>query len=164
VNGPAGARTIGLGHWAVAQGDGRLACLGLGSCVAVVLDDRQARVGGMIHVVLPTPALSRDHSNPARFAETAVPLLIGEVVRAGAVRGRLRARLAGGASLFAALTAPGTVQIGQRNVNACRTALAAAGIDVVAAAVGGELGRSVWYDVASGIVTVRSVGHAPEQL
>jgi chemotaxis receptor (MCP) glutamine deamidase CheD len=56
------------------------------------------------------------------------------------------------------------VQIGQRTVNACRTALAAAGIDVVAAAVGGELGRSVWYDVASGIVTVRSVGHAPEQL
>jgi chemotaxis protein CheD len=164
MSGPAGARVIGLGHWAVIEREGRLACLGLGSCVAVVLEDREARVGGMVHVVLPTPSLSRDHSNPARFAETAVPLLVGEVVRAGAVRGRLRARLAGGASLFAALTAPGTVQIGQRNVNACRTALAAAGIDIAAEVVGGEAGRSVWYDVASGVVSVRSVGHAPEQL
>jgi chemotaxis protein CheD len=115
-------------------------------------------------VVLPSPSLSRDQSNPARFAETAVPMLIGELVRAGAVRGRLTARLVGGASLFASLTAPGTVQIGQRNVNACRGALAAAGIDVVAAAVGGEVGRSVWYAVQSGAVLVRSVGHAPEHL
>jgi chemotaxis protein CheD len=164
MTGPDGARTIGLGQWAVLQREGSLACLGLGSCVAVILDDRDARVGGLAHVVLPTPSLSRDQSNPARFAETAVPMLIAEVLRAGAVRGRLTARLVGGASLFAALTPPGTVQIGQRNVSACRTALTAAGIDVRAAAVGGGAGRSVWYAVQSGAVTVRSVGHAPEQI
>ena len=164
MTGPGGARAIGLGQWAVLQREGTLACLGLGSCVAVILDDREVKVGGLAHVVLPTPSLSRDHSNPARFAETAIPLLIGELVRAGAVRGRLRARLVGGASLFASLTAPGTVQIGQRNVSACRTALAAAGITVVAEAVGGERGRSVWYAVDSGALAVRSVGHAPEQL
>jgi chemotaxis protein CheD len=164
MTGLEGARAIGLGHWAVLQREGALACLGLGSCVAVILDDRDARVGGLAHVVLPTASLSRDQSNPARFAETAVPMLIGELVRAGAVRGRLRARLVGGASLFGALTPPGTVQIGQRNVSACRTALSTAGIDVVGAAVGGEVGRSVWYAVHSGTVTVRSVGHAPEQI
>jgi chemotaxis protein CheD len=157
-------RAIGLGEWAVLRETGALACLGLGSCVALILDDRDAGIGGMAHVVLPSPSLSRDRSNPARFAETAVPLLINEMVRAGAVRGRLRARLVGGASLFAALTAPGTVQIGQRNLHAARMELAAAGVAVVAEAVGGELGRSVWFEVATGIVTVRSVGHAPEHL
>jgi chemotaxis protein CheD len=115
-------------------------------------------------VVLPTASLSRDRSNPARSAESAVPLLVGEVLREGGVRGRLRARLVGGASLFSALTPPGTVQIGQRNISACRAALVAQGIDVVAEAVGGELGRSVWLDVATGTVTVRSVGHAPQQI
>lgn len=164
MTGVGGTRAIGLGQWAVLQREGTLACLGLGSCVAVILEDRAGPVGGLAHVVLPTPSLSRDHSNPARFAETAIPLLIGELVRAGAVRGRLRARLVGGASLFASLTAPGTVQIGQRNVSACRTALAAAGIDIVGEAVGGERGRSVWYTVDTGALTVRSVGHAPEQL
>jgi chemotaxis protein CheD len=157
-------RAIGLGEWAVLREAGALACLGLGSCVALILDDRDARIGGMAHVVLPSPSLSRERSNPARFAETAVPFLINEMVRAGAVRGRLRARLAGGASLFAALTAPGTVQIGQRNLHAARTELAAAGVAIAAEAVGGEVGRSVWFEVGTGIVTVRSVGHAPAHL
>ena len=158
------SRAIGLGEWAVLREAGALTCLGLGSCVALILDDRAARVGGLAHIVLPSPSLSRDRTNPARFAETAVPHLINEVVRAGAVRGRLTARLAGGASLFAALTAPGTVQIGQRNLLAARTELAAAGVTIIGEAVGGEVGRSVWFDVGTGIVTVRSVRHAPEQL
>jgi chemotaxis protein CheD len=157
-------RTIGLGQWAVAKGSGTLACLGLGSCVAVILHDPAACVGGMVHVVLPTASLSRDRSNPARSAETAVPLLVSQTLREGAVLGRLTARLVGGASLFAALTPAGTVQIGQRNVSACRTALNAQGIEITAEAVGGELGRSVWLAVGTGIVTVRSVGRAPQQL
>jgi chemotaxis protein CheD len=157
-------RAIGLGEWAVLRDAGTLACLGLGSCVALILDDREARVGGVAHIVLPSPSLSRDRSNAARFGETAVPFLINEMVRAGAVRGRLKARLVGGASLFAALTAPGTVQIGHRNLRVSRTGLAEAGVAIVGEAVGGEVGRSVWLDVDTGVVTVRSVGHAPEQL
>ena len=159
-----GAHSVGLGQWAVASGDGTLACLGLGSCVAVMLYDADAHVGGLVHVVLPSSSLSRDRDNPARFAETAVPLLLDHVLQAGAVRGRISARLVGGASLFLPLTPPGTVQIGQRNVHACRSALKALGIDITAEAVGGEAGRSMWFDVATGAVTVRTVGHEPEPL
>jgi chemotaxis protein CheD len=158
------ATTIGLGRWAVARETGTLACLGLGSCVAVILTDAKAQVGGVVHVVLPTSSLSRDQRNPARFGETAVPFLVSEMLKEGAVRGELAARLVGGASLFASLTPTGTVQIGQRNVSACRTALATLGIDVVGEAVGGELGRSMWLDVATAAVTVRTVGHDAEQL
>lgn len=161
---PSPQRAIGLGAWSVGREQGELVCLGLGSCIALILDDREAKVGGLAHVVLPSSSLSRDRSNPVRFAETAVPFLIGEMVRAGAVRGRLTARLVGGASLFSALTTPGTVQIGQRNLLACRAALAAAGVTILAEAVAGEIGRSVWFSVDTGVVTVRSVGHAPEPL
>jgi chemotaxis protein CheD len=155
---------VGLGHFAVLRGGGTLASYGLGSCVGVVMHDASARVGGLVHVVLPSGQLSRDRSNPARFAETAVPLLLGEMLRAGAVRGRVAARLVGGASMFAALTPAGTVQMGQRNLNACRLALQKAGIPVAAEAVGGEIGRSLWFDVATGTVTVRAFGRAPESL
>lgn len=160
----AGDRTVGLGRYAVAQGGGTLACLGLGSCVAVVLHDPVAQVGGLAHVVLPSPSLSRDRSNPGRFAETAVPLLIAEVLRAGATRGKVSARLVGGASMFTGLAPAGAVQMGQRNVNACRAALEAAAIPISAEAVGGEIGRSVWLAVDSGVLTVRSVGREPEHL
>jgi chemotaxis protein CheD len=159
-----GARSIGLGQWAVASAEGTLACLGLGSCVAVILHDAEAHVGGLVHVVLPSASLSRDRENPARFAESAVPFLLEQVLHAGAVRGKITARLVGGASLFLPLTPPGTVQIGQRNVHACRAALDALRIEVVAEAVGGESGRSMWFDVETGAVTVRTVGHEPETL
>lgn len=157
-------RVVGLGQYAVVQGRGTLASYGLGSCVALVLYDAEAQVGGLVHVVLPSGQLSRDRSNPARFAETAVPLLVGEMLKAGAVRGRMRARLVGGASMFAALTPAGAVQMGHRNVGACRTALQQAGVALAAEAVGGEIGRSLWFDVATGTVTVRSVGREPEDL
>jgi chemotaxis protein CheD len=157
-------RVVGLGQCAVLQGEGTLASYGLGSCVGVVLHDADARVGGLVHVVLPAGQLSRDRSNPARFAESGVPHLVSEMVRSGAVRGRIRARLVGGASMFASLTPAGTVQMGQRNLNACRVALQKAGVPVEAEAVGGEIGRSLWFDVATGAVTVRSVGHEPEVL
>jgi chemotaxis protein CheD len=86
-----------------------------------------------------------------------VPLLV-ERLRAGRHPGRLVAKLAGGASMFSQLLQPGTSQMGERNVVAARAALRAAGIPVVREAVGGTVGRSVRFDVASGEVEIRSVG------
>lgn len=68
------------------------------------------------------------------------------------------ARLAGGANMFQRLTSSDSVPIGERNVLALRTALRAAGIPIVGEAIGGEVGRSVWFDVATGTARVRSVG------
>jgi len=157
-------RMVGLGQSAVIQGSGTLAVLGLGSCVAVLLYDPDARVGGLVHVVLPTMTLARDRSNPARFAGTAVPHLLHEMGGAGARRERIRVWLVGGASMFANLIPAGTSHMGQRNVMACRTAVRAAELRVAGEAVGGEAGRSVWFDVEIGKVTVRRVGHEPEVL
>lgn len=149
---------VRMGHYAVRRGDGLLAALGLGSCVAVMLHDRAVPVGGLAHVVLPSASLSRDRERPARFAETAVPLLIGALRAEGADPRRLVARLAGGASMFAELLAANTVPMGERNVLAVRDALKAAGIPIVGQSVGGNAGRSVWFDVRRGTALVRSVG------
>jgi chemotaxis protein CheD len=66
--------------------------------------------------------------------------------------------------MFSDLLATGTVHIGERNVVACRMGLRTASIPIVREAVGGASGRSVWFEVASGRVTVRSVGHEPAEL
>lgn len=137
---------------------------GLGSCVAVVLHDADAGLGGVVHVVLPSTALARDRSNPARFAETAVPHLIGEMEREGGVRERFTARLVGGARMFAALMAPGAEHIGERNAVACRRALDEAEVPVIGEAVGGERGRSLRFEVAAGKLVVWSVGNTPREL
>ncbi|HET6232832.1 MAG TPA: chemotaxis protein CheD [Longimicrobiaceae bacterium] len=135
-----------------------LVTLGLGSCVAIVLQDRAAGVGGMAHVLLPEPSLARDASNPAKFAATAVPLLLEEMGRLGARAGRLEARLVGGASMFASLMGPGSLNMGERNVRASREALRKAGIPIVAEEVGADYGRSVRFWVGEGRTVVSSVG------
>ncbi len=146
-----------LAALAAVQGDEVLSTLGLGSCVAVVLYDAEARVGGLAHVLLPEPGGSRDRENPARVAETAVPALIAEMTALGADPKRLTARIAGGASMFSSLLPRGMPTIGTRNVEASRRALAAAGIRVVAEDVGEEHGRSVYLRLADGQVEVRSL-------
>ena len=149
---------VTVADWAADRGQVDLVTLGLGSCVAIMLYDPEARAGGMAHVLLPSRSLARDASNPAKFPETAVPLLLQRLSQLGADPRRIVAKLAGGASMFAALMTPGTIQMGERNVVAARNALRDASVPIAAEAVGGAQGRSVRFHLADGRVEVRTVG------
>ena len=144
-----------IAHHAVARGRSRLSTIGLGSCVAIAIHDATARVGGLAHVLLPHTSIGRDDGNRAKFASTAVPLLLEEMAALGAP-GPYVAKIVGGAGLFRQLLAVGGT-IGTRNVEAVRGALAAAGVAIAAEDVGGDEGRSVYFDVGTGNVRVRSV-------
>ena len=136
-----------------------LITVGLGSCIAIVLHDPEACVGGMAHVLLPSPGLSKHDGNLAKSPHTAVPRLLELMADRGASPRRITARLAGGASMFAALAPPGTIQMGERNVVASRQVLNAEGIPVVGESVGGDFGRTVRLDVSAGTLEIRSVAH-----
>jgi len=151
-------RVVQVAEWAAERGDAIIVTLGLGSCVAIMLHDPRACAGAMAHILLPSRSLARDTTNLAKFPETAVPLLVEQLTRLGAEPRRLVAKLAGGASMFAQLMTPGTIQMGERNIVAARDALRRAGIPVTREAVGGEAGRSVRFHVADGRVEIRVVG------
>ncbi len=153
---------VGLAELQVARGAGRLITLGLGSCVAIVLYDETTRTGGLAHVLLPSKIMSRIRDAPGRYPETAVPVLLDAMADLGAGRGQIKARLIGGASMFASLSPAGVLPMGERNVVASREALATAGIDIVAERVGSDFGRSVSVDLATGKVEVSSVRHGVE--
>ena len=155
---PNGATYVRVAQHAVGGAEDTLVTLGLGSCVAIVLHDQAARVGGMAHVLLPEPALSRDRGNASKFATTAVPALVQEMARIGARPGRLTARLIGGAAMFQGLMVPGSLNMGARNVIAAREALERAGIPLLGEQVGGDFGRSVRFQVGAGRTVVSSVG------
>ena len=152
-------RYVRVAEWAVER-QTVIISLGLGSCVAIMLHDADAGVGAMAHVLLPSHSLARDQSNPAKFPETAVPFLIQRMLAAGAGRHRLVAKLAGGASMFAQLMTPGTVQMGERNIVASRGALREAAIPIIGEAVGGDRGRSVRFWPQNGRCETRTVGGA----
>ena len=148
----------------VGVADDVLVTLGLGSCVAILLYDAEARIGGMAHILLPSPALSRMDANPAKFPQSAIPRLLELMIADGANHGRITARLAGGASMFAALAPPGTIQMGERNLVASRQALGAHGVPLVGESVGGDYGRSVRLRVCDGQVEIRTVAHGTHHL
>ena len=127
-----------MGEMAIsaAKGD-ELVAIGLGSCIGLALVDRVAGVAGLAHIVLPD---SGSADSPAgKFADLAVPELVARVQAAGALKLRLQAVLVGGAKMFAR---PGGLDIGARNDEAVRGALADLGIAVHASATGGSRGRT----------------------
>ena len=150
---------VKVADYAVAAAGTTLATIGLGSCVAIVLHDAVAKVGALAHILLPDQSLSRDTSNPAKFPQTVLPLMLEELKRLGWRTGPagLTARLAGGASMFSQLLPAGGINMGERNVDATRRVLEQAKIRVVGQDVGGDYGRSVFYDVGEGSVLVRSL-------
>jgi chemotaxis protein CheD len=157
-------RLVSVADWAVDRGDAVLVTLGLGSCVAVVIHDAGTGIGGLAHLLLPSLSLSADREKPAKFPETGVPFLVARVRELGAAPGRLRARLVGGASMFANLQTPGVASIGERNILATHDALSRAGVPVVGEDIGGDYGRSVYFHVESGRLEIRSYAHGVRTL
>jgi len=147
---------VKVADFAVARGEGVISTIGLGSCVAIAIYDKQTRVGGMAHVLLPSEGLSRDKDNRAKFPGTAVPLLLEEMKKLGA-RGPYTAKIAGGSSMFGALLPAGGINMGERNVLSSRQALSEAGIPLAAQDVGGDYGRSVYFHLDDGRMLVRSL-------
>jgi chemotaxis protein CheD len=147
---------VNVADYAVAT-QGVIATIGLGSCVAIVLHDPVARVGGLAHILLPDQSMSRDRSNPAKFPSTIVPILLDEMRKLGASRKRIQAKIVGGASMFGNLMTSGAMNIGERNVLAVREVLGGAKIPIVGSDTGSDHGRSVYLTVDDGRVEVRSL-------
>ena len=124
----------------------------LGSCVAVCLHDPSTGVGGMNHFLLPHP-VGRERS--ARFGNVAVPELVDAVVRAGAARAPLVAKVFGGASVIGAFR--GSRNLGEKNVQLALRLLEEARIPVLDQDVGGARGRKVIFIVDQGTAWVRQL-------
>lgn len=146
---------VEIADFAVAGGAATIVTAGLGSCVALSLHNPDAGISGLAHILLPTVGIGPPSVHPAKYANTAVPLLVEEMKRHGAT-GRMVARMAGGARMFAALLSSGT-NMGQRNIMATRAALHTLRIPIIGEDVGGEYGRSVRVLAATGAMTVRSL-------
>lgn len=155
--GPTTEIRVKVAECAVGRDDQTLITIGLGSCVAIVLYDEAVRVGGLAHTLLPEESMARDRSNPAKFPASAVALLLAEMTRLGADQRRMRAKLIGGASMFANLIPAGGITIGDRNISAARQVLREIGVPIVAEDVGSDHGRSVHFFLDDGRVEVRSL-------
>jgi len=124
----------------------------LGSCVAIILYDRGKKVGGLAHVMLPK-ARDSDDKNPGKYADTAVPELVDRLVKLGARKDKLVAKLAGGAAMFK--TNANTIDVGKKNIEASKEEMKKIGLRVASEDIGGETGRTIVLSLKDGSVMVR---------
>lgn len=127
----------------------------LGSCVAACMRDPVLRIGGMNHFMLPDGGDGDDTS--ARYGSYAMELLINELLKAGARRERLEAKVFGGGNVLKSFTVN---PVGTRNAEFVIAYLKAERIPVVAQDLGSIHPRKVWYIPATGKVLVRRLPHA----
>ncbi|GIP33091.1 chemotaxis protein CheD [Paenibacillus sp. J2TS4] len=156
---------VGMADLNVIRGEGALRTTGLGSCVGVTLYDHATQIGGMAHVMLPSSSIAREGPiNSAKFADTALPELVRLMEEEGAAVRRMEAKMAGGAQMFVFGNRSDSMRIGPRNVESCKALLDRFGIPVKAEDTGGNYGRTIELDCATGILHIRSVQHGSRDL
>ncbi|GHU41037.1 putative chemoreceptor glutamine deamidase CheD [Clostridia bacterium] len=149
---------VGMADLNVCKHPDSITTLGLGSCVGIALYDPVSKVGGLAHVMLPDSTQMRNNQNVAKFADTGIDALINKMVKAGANKSKLVAKIAGGAKMFEASGLSGIGNIGERNAEMAAIKLKSLGIPLKAKDVGLNYGRTVELDTATGDFLIKSVG------
>jgi chemotaxis protein CheD len=149
---------VGIADLNVVASPGKLITVGLGSCVGIALYDQQLRVGGLAHIMLPDSTQFNNVTNPFKFADLAVPLLLERLQKMGANPRNLKAKIAGGASMFSFSDKSMIMDIGARNCSAVKIALQRLNVPLLSEDVGGNRGRTMILDTQTGLVQIRTVG------
>ncbi len=148
--------TIGVGDLAVSNQPGNeLVTYSLGSCIGVLIHDPIAKVGGLLHLMLPDAELNKERAQkqPGVFASTGVPLLFRRSYDLGAKKGRLRVVVVGGSQV---MDASGHFNIGKRNYAAVRKIFWRNNVLIDAEDVGGNVNRTVGLEVGSGRIWIKT--------
>lgn len=155
---------VGLGEICVTNDPSKsLACFGVGSCISLCAYDPVSKVAGMAHIVLPESNHGSQAMHP-KYADIAIPQLLEEMCKHGAVKSRLVVKLAGGAQMITSAGFNDFLEMGARNLEMTKRALSKEGIRPSAADTGGNKGRSIWLSVNSGKVKVRTAGMEVKEL
>ena len=124
----------------------------LGSCIAACLWDRDAKIGGMNHFMLP-----EGDAGSGRYGSYAMELLINELMKRGAHRSSMEAKVFGGGAVIAGMS---SLNVGERNTKFVMDYLKTEHIPIVSKDVMDVYPRKVCYLPASGKAMVKRLAAA----
>jgi len=155
---------VGMADYKVGRNPASLISYGLGSCVGIALFDSVTKVGGLAHIMLPDSTQARSAENIAKFADTALPAMLNEIIKLGASKSRITAKIAGGAQMFTFTNATDIMRVGERNAEAVRLVLKKLEIRLLAEDTGGNYGRTVELKLDTGIFRVKTIDKGEKEL
>lgn len=149
---------VGMADLKLCKAPDAITTLGLGSCVGIAIRDPITKIGGLAHIMLPDSTQFSGTVNVPKYADTGVKELVNIIIKAGANRTRLVAKIAGGAQMFAFSSKNDLTAVGQRNVEAVKKALAELKIPILASDTGLNFGRTVEFYPETGDYIIKAVG------
>lgn len=149
---------VGIADLNVALSPDKLITVGLGSCIGIALFDRVNGIGGLAHIMLPDSTQFNNITNPIKFADLAIPILVEKMEKMGSDRRNIKAKIAGGASMFNFSDKSMIMDVGNRNGLAVKAALLKLSIPIVSEDIGGSKGRTMTFDTSNGVVQIKTVG------
>jgi chemotaxis protein CheD len=140
-----------------------LATYSLGSCIGIAIYDAVARVGGLLHYMLPESTLDPEKAkkNPCIFADTGIPALFKAAYKLGAKKQRIKVVIAGGSQI---LDQKGFFNIGKRNETAVRKMFHRNNVIIDYTDVGGVVNRTVKLAVDNGDVWLKVSGKGEKKI
>jgi chemotaxis protein CheD len=149
---------VDMGKYELSQSPNILISLGLGSCVGIALYSDNSNISGLAHIMLPNSEGHNDKGgvfNMDKFANIAIPNMINDLEKKGLRRSSLKAKIAGGAHMFASLNIT-TMDIGKNNVEAVKKILNELNIPIVSEDTLGTVGRTIRFDIERKILIIKT--------
>lgn len=149
---------VGIADLNIVKAPQTIRTSGLGSCVGAVVYDSTKNIGGLAHVMLPDSSLAKEmNRNNYKYADTAIVCLIEMLLKNGARKYALKAKIAGGAQMFQFASDSESMRIGPRNSEAIKVALKDYNIPIIASDIGGNNGRTIEFNPQTDELHVRTV-------
>lgn len=149
---------VGIADMKICKAPDKITTVGLGSCVGIVLYDKQTKTAGLVHILLPDSNKIKQNQNKMKFADTGIDLLIEELEKNGIKKSSLCAKIAGGAKMFEFASSSDMGGIGEKNVNAVHSKLKEHGIKIKSEDVGLNYGRTIVFDPETQDLSVIKAG------
>jgi chemotaxis protein CheD len=150
---------VGMADMKMAVGPAVIVTRGLGSCLGVVLYDSMRKVAALAHPMLPKIDEGRVKSNPYKFVDSAIKAMIEEFKKKGCQPCFLHAKIFGGAHMFSSIPINSVFNIGARNAEVAREIFSINSVKLIAEDIGGNSGRTIFVDTATGQVAVKTLFH-----
>lgn len=149
---------VGISDYKISRDPDILVTYALGSCIGICLYDRDNKIGGLSHIMLPDSKMfSNKEMNRMKFADTAIEDLIKKMKSYGLCRSGLTAKIAGGAQMFDVQPGSKIGSVGERNLDSVKQVLSSLRIPILAESTGKNFGRTVYFNLKTGMMQVHSL-------
>lgn len=154
---------VGIGDMKFARGDGQIITYALGSCIGITMYDPAIRLGGLLHIMLPSRTDPKD-PKVFKYADSGIQEMIRKLSAFGMLKSRTIVKIAGGAKMFEIQGNSSFGNIGERNAAMVKKLLMEERMRIAASDTGGSYARTMLINIANGDVIVRTAGKPEKHL